>query len=165
MTTPEANRPLTGDDVKRPAGHCDDDAAWAEFVRQYDGKPRSYPQWTDFALANAVFMASRNDLDLIVYQTAAKERIRWLSIRLSTAERQRDEAPLWMMHARGPDDVYPAPDYETALRWSDRANEIGEEIKAVPALWTGTPESHAETLAASIAGWTVNARSALNEGG
>jgi len=67
----------------RPAGHCDDDAAWAEFARQYHGKPRSRPDLTDFALANAVFMADRWDLDLIVYQTAAKERIRWLSLRLA----------------------------------------------------------------------------------
>ena len=69
----------------RPAGHCDDDAAWAEFARQYHGKPRSRPDLTDFALANAVFMADRSDLDLIVYQTAAKERIRWLSLRLAEA--------------------------------------------------------------------------------
>ena len=55
----------------RGPGHCDDDAAWAEFVRQYDGKPRSMPDVTDFALANRVFMADRNDLDLIVWQTAA----------------------------------------------------------------------------------------------
>ena len=38
---------------------------------------------SDLALANAVFMASRNDLDLIVWQTAAKERIRWLSAQLA----------------------------------------------------------------------------------
>lgn len=67
----------------RGPGHCDDDAAWAEFVRQYHGRPRSRPDMTDFALANAVFLKDRNDLDLIVYQTAAKERIRWLSIRLA----------------------------------------------------------------------------------
>jgi hypothetical protein len=41
---------------------------------------------TDFALANRVFMADRNDLDLIVWQTAAKERIRWLSIELAKAQ-------------------------------------------------------------------------------
>lgn len=41
---------------------------------------------TDFELANAVFMASRDDLDLIVYQTAAKERIRWLSVHLALAQ-------------------------------------------------------------------------------
>lgn len=69
----------------RGPGHCDDDAAWAEFVRQYDGQPRRLDM-TDFALANRVFMADRNDLDLIVWQTAAKERIRWLSIELAKAQ-------------------------------------------------------------------------------
>lgn len=71
--------------LPRGPGHCDDDAAWAEFVRQYDGQPRTLPELTDFALANAVFMADRNDLNLIHYQTAAKERIRWLSIELAKA--------------------------------------------------------------------------------
>lgn len=40
---------------------------------------------SDLSLANLVFMASRNDLDLIVWQTAAKERIRWLSAQLALA--------------------------------------------------------------------------------
>ena len=70
----------------RGPGHCVDDAAWAEFTRQYAGRPRSFGHMTDFELANAVFMADRNDLGLIVYQTAAKERIRWLSLRLAEAE-------------------------------------------------------------------------------
>ena len=73
-------------DFRPAAGHCDDPKAWAEFVRQYDGKPRSMPGVTDFALANRVFMASRGDLDLILWQTAAKERIRWLSIELAKAQ-------------------------------------------------------------------------------
>lgn len=72
--------------IERAPGHCNDDAAWAEFERQYRGQPRSFAKMTDFALANAVFMADRSDLDLIVYQTAAKERIRWLSLRLAAAE-------------------------------------------------------------------------------
>jgi hypothetical protein len=41
---------------------------------------------TDFALANAVFLADRRDLDPIVYQTAAKERIRWLSAHLASLQ-------------------------------------------------------------------------------
>lgn len=40
---------------------------------------------SDFALANSIFMADRSDLDLIVFQTAAKERIRWLSVQLALA--------------------------------------------------------------------------------
>ena len=40
---------------------------------------------TDLELANMVFMASRHDLNLIVVQTAAKDRIRWLSVQLAMA--------------------------------------------------------------------------------
>ncbi|MEA3537639.1 MAG: hypothetical protein U9R73_00750 [Pseudomonadota bacterium] len=40
---------------------------------------------TDLGLANAVFIVSRNDVRLIDYQTAAKERIRWLSVQLALA--------------------------------------------------------------------------------
>ncbi|MEJ8403837.1 hypothetical protein WKI27_00570 [Brevundimonas vesicularis] len=83
--------------IPREPGHCDDDAAWNSFVAQYAGQPRSRPDLTDFALANAVFLAGRHDLDLIVYQTAAKERIRWLSIELAkakTAEDRRAVKPL-----------------------------------------------------------------------
>ena len=71
--------------VPREAGHCNDDAAWAEFERQYRGQPRSFGHMTDFELANAVFMADRYSFELISYQTAAKERIRWLSLRLAEA--------------------------------------------------------------------------------
>lgn len=39
----------------------------------------------DLAMANAVFLADRADLDLIHYQQAAKERIRWLSVQLALA--------------------------------------------------------------------------------
>jgi hypothetical protein len=72
-------------DIPRTTEHCADDAAWAEFCRQYDGKPRSFGDMSDFALANAVFLVDRYSLDLIKYQTAAKERIRWLSIELAKA--------------------------------------------------------------------------------
>ena len=67
---------------------------------------------------------------------------------------------LWMMHVRGPDDIYPAPDYATAVQWCDYVNyELTEGrfkvlLRAVPAFWTGSPESHAEGLADAIAGWT-----------
>jgi len=40
---------------------------------------------SDFTVANAVYLASRSDLDLIRWQTAAKERIRWLSAQLAKA--------------------------------------------------------------------------------
>lgn len=40
---------------------------------------------TDLHLANAQFLVSRDSLELIHYQTAAKERIRWLSAQLARA--------------------------------------------------------------------------------
>lgn len=40
---------------------------------------------SDLALANRQFLAGRYDLDLVVWQTAAKERIRWLSVQLAIA--------------------------------------------------------------------------------
>lgn len=79
--------------VPRGPGHCDDDAAWSEFVRQYDGQPRSFANMTDFQLANALFMAGRDDLNLLHLQTAAKERIRWLSIELAKALAAAPVAP------------------------------------------------------------------------
>lgn len=45
----------------------------------------AFGQRTDLELANAIFMADRNDLSLIGLQTAAKERIRWLSVQLALA--------------------------------------------------------------------------------
>jgi hypothetical protein len=72
------------------------------------------------------------------------------------------EKILWCCHVRGPDDVYAAPDYETALKWADETNAINWRglggkieppasyddclLKAVPALWPHSPESHAEDL-------------------
>lgn len=75
---------------------------------------------------------------------------------------------LWCCHVRGPDDVYAAPDYMTALAWSDALNEINWRgasdlkienpksfedclIKAVPAPWPHTAEAHATNLPRSIA--------------
>lgn len=59
------------------------------FIAQdYAGKERSdlcMGDVSDLALANRQFLASRHDLDLIAYQTAAKERIRWLSAQLAIA--------------------------------------------------------------------------------
>ncbi|MHB8287116.1 MAG: hypothetical protein ACYDD1_20905 [Caulobacteraceae bacterium] len=39
----------------------------------------------DFRLANAVYMADRQDIGLVAVQTAAKDRIRWLSVQLALA--------------------------------------------------------------------------------
>jgi hypothetical protein len=74
----------------RPKGHCDSDNTWDEFSSrpEYTNPTRdrlAMGHLTDFNLANAIFLADRNSLELISYQTAAKERIRWLSIQLATA--------------------------------------------------------------------------------
>jgi len=55
---------------------------------RYDCERAALPKGslTDDELANAVFMADRNSLDLIVWQTAAKERIRWLSRALAASQ-------------------------------------------------------------------------------
>lgn len=74
---------------------------------------------------------------------------------------------LWCCHVRGPDDVHAAPDYNTALKWSDTLNEINWKgptglpptsydeflIKAGPAIWPWSAASHAEDLPKSIAGF------------
>lgn len=82
--SPDANPHVQG----RPDGHCGDDAAWKEFSERYGKMSReelAKGNISDFALANAQFMCDRNSLDLIGYQTAVKDRIRWLSIQLAAA--------------------------------------------------------------------------------
>lgn len=73
---------------ERPEGHCADDKAWTEFFARYAPLSRQqlgYGELSDFALANAQFLVDRNSLDLGVFQTAAKDRIRWLSVQLAIA--------------------------------------------------------------------------------
>ena len=66
-----------------------------------------------------------------------------------------------MMHVIGPDDIYPAPDHATAVQWCAYLNsEIAPKVPsvlcvAVPAIWTGTAEEHADGLAEAIKGWAV----------
>lgn len=57
-------------------------------IEDYAGRSRGdlmHGGMTDFALANRQFMAGRSDLDLVAWQAAAKERIRWLSVQLAQA--------------------------------------------------------------------------------
>jgi hypothetical protein len=77
---------------------------------------------------------------------------------------------LWCCHVRGPDDVYAAPDYDTALKWSDVLNAINWRglrgavvppssyddclIKAAPGIWPWSAEAHAENMPKSIAEFT-----------
>ncbi len=73
------------------------------------------------------------------------------------------EPLLWSMHVLGPDDVYPAPDLETAFKWCEYVNtQLAPRTPdvlcaAIPALWDGTPEQHAKSLPDAIKGWTVPA--------
>lgn len=50
-----------------------------------------YGHLTDFQLANAQYLCGRGSLELIGYQTAAKERIRWLSAQLAAKEQELAE--------------------------------------------------------------------------
>jgi hypothetical protein len=59
-----------------------------EMAAEYASKERAdlaMGKETDLGLANLVYMVDRNSLDLIAFQTAAKERIRWLSAQLAIA--------------------------------------------------------------------------------
>ncbi len=68
--------------------------------------------------------------------------------------------PLWMMHVIGPDDLYPAPDFQTAVDWCAYLNrEVAPKVPdvwcfAVPAVWAGTAADHAEGLPEAIKGWS-----------
>lgn len=62
---------------------------------------------------------------------------------------------LWCCHVRGPDDVWAAPDYDTALKWSDICLELDRRpnrpenfpfLSAVPAPWPYSAESWARSL-------------------
>ena len=62
-----------------------------EMANDYLKQPREslcLNELSDFELANAVYLAGRNDLSLIVYQEAAKQRIRWLSAQLALAQEE-----------------------------------------------------------------------------
>jgi hypothetical protein len=81
------------------------------------------------------------------------------------------QSVLWCCHARGPDDVYAAPDYATALAWSDALNEVNWSkssklnipdpaswdeclVRAAPAPWPYSQEAHAENLPKSVEGFS-----------
>lgn len=76
---------------------------------------------------------------------------------LEAAPAPAPDAPLlWSVHVQGPDDVVPVASYEDAallsegLTWlalTDTTHEYDPQIIAMPMLWDGTPERHAEYLA------------------
>lgn len=76
------------------AGHWTT-AEGREMARRYATMARSdigLSDRPDFALANAIFLVDRDSLDLGLIQTAAKERIRWLSVQLAISEAARLKA-------------------------------------------------------------------------
>jgi len=76
-------------------------------AREYATKPREWlalAEMPDYLLANAVFMVDRDSLELGIYQTAAKERIRWLSVKLAIAEAAATE--LTALHTLRPISEY-----------------------------------------------------------
>lgn len=91
MTQHDAKALLKG---ATASGHWDTDEGYA-IAEEYALMSRSdlsYGDRSDLAIANAVFLVGRDDLRLINFQTAAKERIRWLSVKLAIAN--RDNATL-----------------------------------------------------------------------
>jgi hypothetical protein len=90
-----------------------------------------------------------------------------------------DAKILWCCHVRGPDDVYAAPDYETALRWSDIMNECnwmrGKDrqppsswadclIKASPAIWPWSAQAHRANVPRSVRDFALPTPTAQQEG-
>ncbi len=74
----------------------------------------------------------------------------------ATGEIRTLAQPLWSVHVRGPDDLVAVACYDDAVRLSDglnwwwlaqRPTEDDPWINAVPALWDGTQEHHAEQVA------------------
>lgn len=64
-----------------------------DLANEYAGMARAdlmMGEYSDFVLANAQYLISRNDLRLISFQQAAKERIRWLSVQVALAATERD---------------------------------------------------------------------------
>ena len=102
-------------------------------------------------------------------EQGAADNAKWLEgrsfpVRLALAAQPSAGAQavaLWAMHIRGPDDLYPAPDYETAVKWCDYVNYSAAPrspdvmMAAVPAIWPYEPERHRDGLAESVAGWTL----------
>lgn len=74
-----------------------------------------------------------------------------------TSEDIPEAAPLWCVHIEGPDDVVPAPDWETAEKWAGIANATFDAqkarypdptfpfpLKAVALIWPHDAAGHAE---------------------
>lgn len=90
--TPTTSERLLPDSMP---GHWDTPEG-AEMAREYAGKQRTdlhMGDLSDLVLANAQYMQLRDSLLLGAYQTAAKERIRWLSAQLALAKAELASRP------------------------------------------------------------------------
>jgi hypothetical protein len=76
-------------------GHWDtpDGREMAERYARMTREKLGNSKHSDLAMANAIFMVGREDLELIGLQTAAKERIRWLSVQLAIANARLASSP------------------------------------------------------------------------
>jgi len=74
---------------------------------------------------------------------------------------------IWCVHAIGPDELHPAPDFETAMDWAIAANrrhaDAAEILRFVVAPWPYGTESHAEALPRTIADWSPPAAASAPE--
>lgn len=81
--TPHFNAPVSG--------HWSSDEG-TEMANSYAVMKRedlAYGHKSDLEMANAIYMADRHSLDLLMLQTAAKDRIRWLSAQLAIANSEK----------------------------------------------------------------------------
>jgi len=81
-----------GADLGTPASRWKAEGKPDPYGSQYDVERArlSKGSISDDELANGLYLCDRNSLELIGYQTAAKERIRWLSRQLDAATLERD---------------------------------------------------------------------------
>jgi N-glycosidase YbiA len=86
----------------------------------------------------------------------------------SSGSKTMADTRLWCLRAIGPDDVHPAPDFETAQKWADWANEqfadFADTLRHVVVVWPWSAEAHAKVLPRSIAEWAVPAAPAEVQG-
>ena len=125
-----------------------------EMAQQYVGRERSTiakGDLSDLHVANAVFLADRNDLDLIVWQTAAKQRIRWLSVQLALATQREASMREVLTEARVVFELVEHPRAKDPDH-SGRIEQLGEAI-GFGALMAGASAVWSEKAAArGIAG-------------
>lgn len=110
---------------------------------------------TDDELANAVFMADRSSLDLIAYQTAAKDRIRWLSRALEAAIARQPGAgepvAVETLRQRLDQAVYATETARTQTEWDAACTTMTKQLEALGALGIDRDAEYQRACAASKA--------------